>query len=262
MKHSCSYKITLLTCLFSRWPSYQPTTPRWPATGTSRHTRSSRSSTSWSWPPAAPSSCRMSHSLPARLSFRILSCLFYCESVFNLFSLVWCVNLLSAYFTWDWLFNFTVVIHICIPSQLCLYIRQHYYYSPPCYFSCDSFFPSWFWLRPNSNHMAVKDKWTDEMGSNIKLNRVITRQIDLILSTSLAHFTVSFDPSIETNTLKVAVISRKRWSFLPFCLVIVTSCWPCDVECGVDSSGPFDSSIDYICYSVEKTILNNTYYRD
>lgn len=47
------------------------------------------------------------------------------------------------------------------------------------------------------------------MGSNIKVNRAIPRQIDLILSTSLAHFTVSFDPSIETNALKVEVISRK-----------------------------------------------------
>lgn len=59
-----------------RWRWSRPTTRRWPVTGTSRLTRSSRSSTSWFWPPAAPSSCRTSRSPPARSSFKILvSCL-------------------------------------------------------------------------------------------------------------------------------------------------------------------------------------------
>lgn len=69
-------------------------------------------------------------------------------------------------------------------------------------------------------HTVEKGKRTDEMGSNIKSNRAITRQIDPILSTSLAHFTVSFYPSIETNMLKLEVISRKRECFY-ICLVIV-----------------------------------------
>lgn len=96
---SCS-----LSRLHLRWRWSPPTTRRWPVTGTSRHTRSSRSSTSWSWPPAAPLSCRTNLSPPARSSFkdqRFLSLSSWpppqCRSVFNC-SIAWYVNLSLLFF--------------------------------------------------------------------------------------------------------------------------------------------------------------------
>lgn len=46
--------LILFPCVPVRWLWSQPTTQRWPGTGTSRPTRGSRTWTSWFWPPAAP----------------------------------------------------------------------------------------------------------------------------------------------------------------------------------------------------------------